>query len=65
MERCRFVQTVPLIERLDQESQRIKEEAKKLPPGKERQEMLCKARQADIAASITQWISLPGLEPPA
>ena len=64
MERCRFVQTVPLIERLDQESQRIKEEAKKLPPGKERQEMLCKARQADIAASITQWISLPGLEPP-
>jgi len=43
---------------------RIKEEAKKLRPGKERQEMLRKARQADIAASITQWISSPGVEPP-
>src|SRR6478672_9385110 len=64
MHRQRVVQTVPLIERLDQESQRIREEAKKLRPGKERQEMLRKARQADIAASITQWISSPGLKPP-
>ena len=60
MDRCRFVQTVPLIERLAQEAQRIREEAKKLRPGKERQEMLRKARQAEIAASITQWISSPG-----
>ena len=64
MHRQRVVQTVPLIERLDQVSQRLKEEAKKLRPGKERQEMLRKARQADIAASITQWISSPGVEPP-
>ena len=62
--RQRVVQTAPLIERLDQESQRIREEAKKLRPGKERQEMLRKALQADIAASITQWISSPGLKPP-
>jgi hypothetical protein len=32
MHRQRVVQTAPLIERLDQESQRIREEAKKLPP---------------------------------
>ena len=64
MHRQRVVQTVPLIERLDQVSQRLKEEAKKLRPGKERQEMLRKALQADIAASITQWISSPGLKPP-
>jgi hypothetical protein len=64
MHRQRVVQTVPLIERLEQESQRIREEAKKLRPGKERHEMLRKARQADIAASITQWISSPGLKPP-
>ena len=64
MERRRYAQTVPLIERLTEEAQRIKEEAKKLQPGKERQEMLRKARQAYIAASITQWISSPGLKPP-
>jgi hypothetical protein len=64
MDRCRFMQTVPLIERLAEEAHRIREEAKKLRPGKERQEMLRKAREAEIAASITQWISSPGLKPP-
>jgi len=58
------MQTVPLIERLAEEAHRIREEAKKLRPGKERQEMLRKAREAEIAASITQWISSPGLKPP-
>ena len=64
MDRRRFMQTVPLIERLAEEAHRIREEAKKLRPGKERQEMLRKAREAEIAASITQWISSPGLKPP-
>ena len=64
MHRRRVVQTVPLIERLDQEAQRIREELKKLRPGRDRQEMLRKARQAEIAASITKWISSPGLKPP-
>ena len=65
MHRQRVVQTVPLIERLDQESQRIREEAKKLRPGKERQEMLRKARQADSRQhhpmDFITWIEAAGI----
>ena len=65
MHRQRVVQTVPLIERLDQVSQRLKEEAKKLRPGKERQEMLRKARQADRRQhhpmDFITWIKAAGI----
>jgi len=41
-----------------------KETAKRLQPGSRRQALLRKAREAEIAASITAWISSPGLKPP-
>jgi len=40
------------------------EQAKALPPGSQRDELLEKARQADIAAHIDEWLSSPGLQPP-
>ena len=54
MERRRFVQTVPLIERLAEEAQRIREEAKKLRPGKERKEML-KDRRSQRCDAHPAW----------
>jgi hypothetical protein len=64
MQRRRIVHIEPLDERLAQEAHRLKEAAKSLKPGQRRQEILRKARQAEMAASITQWITSPGLQPP-
>ena len=54
----------PLEERLAQEANRLKEAAKRLKPGKRRQETMRKARQAEMAASISLWISSPRLQSP-
>jgi hypothetical protein len=62
--RRRATHTGPLDERLVLEAERLKEAAKSLKPGKRRQEMMRKARQTEMAASITLWISSPGLQPP-
>lgn len=56
--------TAPLEERLAQEASRLKQAAKSLKPGKKRQEIMRKAQQAEMAASISLWISSPGLQPP-
>jgi hypothetical protein len=43
---------------------RLRDEAERLPHGLERETLLRKARQADIAASIDTWVASPGLQPP-
>jgi hypothetical protein len=42
----------------------VKREAEKLPYGKEREELLRKARQLETASHINEWVSSPGLSPP-
>ena len=54
----------PLEERLALEAARLRAAAKKLKPGKRRQELLRKAREAEVAAGISSWITSPGLLPP-
>jgi hypothetical protein len=51
-------------ERLAEEARRLKEQAKKMAAGREREELLRKARQAETAAHIDKWITSPGLMPP-
>ena len=51
-------------QRLAQEAHRVKEQAKTLPEGKERELLSRKARQLETAARISEWISSPGLQPP-
>jgi hypothetical protein len=46
------------------EAERIKTEAKELPQGKEREDMMCKARQAETASQISAWLFLPGPQKP-
>ena len=63
-ERRHVEHETPLDERLALEAIRLKETAKRLKPGSRRQALLRKAREAEIAASITAWISSPGLRSP-
>jgi hypothetical protein len=64
MERRQFKHTVSLEERLAEEAKLRREEAKRLPPGPERETLLRKARQDEIGAHMTEWITSPGLQPP-
>jgi hypothetical protein len=64
MERRRFKQTLPLEERLRLQAEADRERAESLPPGRERDELLVKARRADTASHLTEWLSSPGLQPP-
>ena len=64
MKRRRFKQTVNLEERLGREAIRLREEAKLVPPGIEREMLLRLARQADTASHISVWLRSPGLKPP-
>ena len=64
MQRRRFKHILTFPERLNQEAERLRTEARKLPPGIERQELLRKARQAETASHIDEWLRSPGLQPP-
>jgi hypothetical protein len=64
MQRRRFKDTLTFPDRLANEAERLREEAETKPPGPERDALLRKARQADIAAHIDQWVSSPGLKSP-
>ncbi len=63
--RRRFKQTTSLYERLIAFSHQARERAaSSLPAGHERQDLLKKARQADTATHLNEWINSPGLQPP-
>jgi hypothetical protein len=64
MQRRRFKQTVSLEERLSEEAKRLREVAKSLPPGSQREDMLRKARQAETGSHMSEWLRSPGLQPP-
>jgi hypothetical protein len=64
MQRRRFKNTLTFPDRLAKEAERFRQEAQTKPPGQERDDLLRKARQAEIAARIDQWISSPGLKSP-
>jgi hypothetical protein len=64
MQRRRFQNTLTFPYRMTKEAERFKLEAHSKPPGQEREELLTKARQAETAVDIDEWISSRGLEPP-
>jgi hypothetical protein len=64
MQRRRFKNILTFPERLDQEAKRLRTEAARLPPGFERDELLRKARQAETALHVNDWLSSPGLRTP-
>jgi hypothetical protein len=62
--RRRFKQTTSLQERLAAAANRLRAEARSLPPGHRREMLLRKARQNETASHLTEWLSLPVLRPP-
>ncbi|MFK4530165.1 hypothetical protein ABIF90_008146 [Bradyrhizobium japonicum] len=60
--RRRFKQTLEAC--LAQEAERLREQAKKLPHGPEREILLRKARQAETGSHMSEWLRSPGLQPP-
>jgi hypothetical protein len=62
--RRRFKQVRSLQERLADEARQLLEEARLLPPGASREKILKRARQAETASRIDEWLSSPGLRPP-
>lgn len=62
--RRRFKQTESLEIRLAEEAKRLREEAKLLPSGAEREALIRRARQAETGSHMSEWLSSPGLQPP-
>jgi hypothetical protein len=64
MQRPRIKHTTSFEERLATEAQRLKDQAKKLPYGKERAELMRKVGQTEFASRINDWLNSPGLASP-
>lgn len=63
-ERRRFKQTTSLQDRLAAFAADLHEKAAKIPPGLERDMLLKKERQTDVAIHLQEWANSPGLRPP-
>ena len=54
-----FKQTAPLDQRLEEQAKRLRKEARGTPHGVEREKLIRRARQAETAAHIQEWLSSP------
>lgn len=62
--RNRVKQVSSLKDRLSQQADNLRRQAKEMPPGICRDDLLRKARQAETAAHLDDWLSSPDLRPP-
>ena len=62
--RRQIKQIIALGDRLADEAKRLREDAKCLPCGPERESLLRKAQHTETAAHVDKWLSSPGLQPP-
>ena len=53
-----------LYQRLNDEAQRLRKEARGTQPGIERERLIRKARWAETASNIDEWLSSPRLQAP-
>jgi hypothetical protein len=58
------MQKYTIEEQWHQQSEAAKNEAEKLPFGRERDQLMRKARQLETASHINDWLSSPALNPP-
>jgi hypothetical protein len=64
LKRRRFNQRISLKDRLAAWAKEVREQADKLRPGPDRDMLLKKARQAETASDLNEWVNATGLEPP-
>jgi hypothetical protein len=62
--RRRYQQSEAFKDRLASFARDARERASKLEPGIVRDDLERKARQADTASRIDEWVNSPGLQPP-
>jgi hypothetical protein len=60
----RVQQKVSLKDRLASFAEKTREKAGRLRPGKEQDDLLMSARQADTASRIDEWANSPGYPAP-
>ena len=53
-----------LYQRLNYKAQRLRKEARGTQPGIERERLIKKARRAETASNIDEWLSSPRLQAP-
>ena len=63
-ERRRFDKIDPLDRRLSEEAERLRKETRGTPPGVERDSLIRRARLAETASQMNEWLSSPGLRSP-
>jgi hypothetical protein len=63
-ERRRFKQMPTLEFRLTTEAANLRKQAEGMPPGIRRDALLRRARQAETASHMNEWLSSPRLQPP-
>jgi hypothetical protein len=64
MQRRNFKETAPLDQRLTEQAERLRKEAKDTPPRIERERLIRLARQAETASHMQEWLTSPGLQAP-
>lgn len=64
LKRRRFKQTKTLHERLTEEAEKLRAQARALAPGRQRELLLRRARQDEMAVQIEAWLHSPGLRSP-
>jgi hypothetical protein len=62
--RRRFKQTVSLQDRIAEWAAGVREQAKQMQPGHERDELLKKLHQAETAMHMDEWANFPVLQSP-
>ena len=62
--RNRHKNVTSTTERLLESAAQARAEAAKLPPGGAQRELLRKAREAETAAHLNDWLTSPGLQSP-
>jgi hypothetical protein len=63
-ERHRFKQTEIREHSLTEEAAKLRKEAQGTPPGIDRERLLRRARQAETASRMNEWLTSAGLQPP-
>ena len=63
-EQRRFKQETSLQDRVVAWAKQVRAEADALPPGPERDALLKKVRQTEMAMHLDRWVNSPQLQPP-
>jgi hypothetical protein len=64
MKRRRIKHEASFQERLAEQARTLREQAKTLQLGKERDDLMRRARQAEIASHINEWLTSPRFASP-